>query len=150
MSERIWTGLDAVAADGRACVICGISLQAATARRTRWSGSGWVAVGRSRTGSQVFACSVICADRARELVRAVAIPAEALTAAGAAFLAALQEAGGDPQTAYPDDLVVATVTAAAPLVVADELRRLAQHIEGDVWLLRQRADQLHPAGGGER
>lgn len=59
------------------------------------------------------------------------IPDEAWTAAGVAFLAAMDRAttSGDPRQAYPDDLVTPTVRAAAPLIVAAELRRLAAHCE---------------------
>ena len=67
---------------------------------------------------------------------------EALTAGGAAFLAAADRAGG-VHRAYPDDLVAETVTAAAPLVVAVELRRVAAE-------LRARATDLDPAGGEDR
>jgi len=56
MSERIWTELDPASADGLACVICRRDL------RTR--GSVAVPVGRSQTGSQVFACIGNCAARA--------------------------------------------------------------------------------------
>lgn len=45
--------------------------------------------------------------------------------------------------AYPDDLVAETVQAAAPLVVAAELRRVAAE-------LRARATDLDPAGGEQR
>lgn len=81
------------------------------------------------------------------------IPDDALTAAGAAFLEALARATaatptGNPRHAYPDDVVAATVQAAAPLIVAAELRRLAEWVMTDVrghQQLRKRADQLDPA-----
>jgi hypothetical protein len=153
MTERIWTGLSAVAADGRACVICG--------RR----GSGWVSlpVGRSDTGSQVLACEGACAERATA-PGAVLITEDALTAAGLAFLTALESSGGDLHRAGPDDLVTAIVTAAAPLIVAAELRRLANGPQVHQWEiavgvmatalpvadLTARADLLDPAGGERR
>ena len=67
------------------------------------------------------------------------IPDEALTAAGAAFLAALERAtvatpSKDPRDAYPDEVIVAA-----------ELRRLSYEIAlfaPGYHELRQRADQL--------
>jgi hypothetical protein len=52
------------------------------------------------------------------------IPEEALTAAGAAFLAALEHAteatpSKDPRHAYPDEVIAAAVEAAAPVIVAE-------------------------------
>jgi hypothetical protein len=135
MDERVWTGLDAVAAEGLACVVCG--------RRLRGRGRVWVPVGRSHAGSQVFACAADCAQRAAATPQVVPIPAEALTAGGAAFLAALEGAGGDLHRIYPDDLVADTVRAAAPLVVAAELRRVA----GELWT---RAAELDSARGESR
>jgi hypothetical protein len=134
MAERIWTGLPAAAADGLACVICG--------RGLRGRGRAWVPVGRSHTGAQVFACAGDCAQRAAAIPEVLPIPMDALTAGGAAFLAAADRAGG-VHRAYPDDLVAETVTAAAPLVVAVELRRVAAE-------LRTRANDLDPAGGDSR
>ena len=134
MTERIWTGLPAAAADGLACLICG--------RGWRGRGRAAVSVGRSHTGAQVFACVGDCAQRAATIPEVLPIPMEALTAAGVAFLAAADRAGG-VHRAYPDDLVAETVTAAAPLVVAVELRRVAAE-------LRARATDLDPAGGGQR
>jgi hypothetical protein len=134
MAERIWTGLPAAAADGVACVTCG--------RRLRGRGRSWVPVGRSHTGAQVFACVGDCADRAAATPEVLSIPMEALTAGGAAFLAAADRAGG-VHRAYPDDLVAETVQASAPLVVAAELRRVATE-------LRTRASDLDPAGGDFR
>src|SRR3981081_3866371 len=103
MPERAWGGgLSPAQADGQACVVCG--------RTFRVRGSVAVPVGRSSTGSQVFACVSDCADEAAELAEGhVVVPVEALTAAGAAFLAALEAAGGDPHRAWPDDLVAAIV-----------------------------------------
>jgi hypothetical protein len=160
MSERTWSALSAAQADGLACVICGREL---TTRAQRHVGSRvglvWVPVGHSPTGSQVFACAGECAQVGRA-PGAVLIPTEALIAAGAAFLRALEvAAAGDLRRAWPDDVVIATVTAAAPLLVAAELRRLADAAEagppggGEVPVsrsgLRRRADQLDPTGGGE-
>ena len=61
------------------------------------------------------------------------IPHEALTAGGTAFVAALERAteatpSKDPPDAYPDEVIVATVEAAAPVIVAAELRRLSCEI----------------------
>lgn len=149
MPERAWgAGLSAAQADGQACVVCG--------RSFRVGGSVAVPVGRSvSTGSQVFACVSGCADEAAELAGwLVVVPVEALTAAGAAFLAALEHATaatptGDPRHAWPDDLVAATVHAAAPVIVAAELRRLAGEIAYAPAhrLLATRADELDPPGG---
>jgi hypothetical protein len=135
MAERIWTGLPEAAADGLACVICG--------RGQRGRGRSWVPVGRSHTGSQVFACVGDCADQAASIPEVLAIPMEALTAGGMAFLAVVDRAGGLLHRAYPDDLVAETVRASAPLVVAAELRRVATE-------LRARASDLDPAGGDRR
>jgi hypothetical protein len=134
MAERIWTGLRPAVADGLACVICD--------RRWRGRGRASVPVGRSHTGSQVFACDGECAARAATIPEVLPIPMEALTAGGAAFLAAADRAGG-VHRAYPDDLVADTVQASAPLVVAAELRRVAAE-------LRTRATDLDPAGGEDR
>jgi hypothetical protein len=120
-------------------------------------------VGRSDTGSQVFACEGACAQRATAS-GAVLITEDALTAAGLAFLTALESSGGDLHRAWPDDLVTAIVTAAAPLIVAAELRRLAsgpQVHQGEIAVgvmatvvpvadLTARADLLDPAGGERR
>lgn len=143
MAERVWTELDSAAADGLACVVCGrdFRLRRSPARRP---------VGRSHTGSQVFACVGKCTDRAAATPERVTITGEALTAAGTALLAVLDAAGGDLNRAYPDDLVLAVVRAAAPLVVAAELRRMAGQVhQGSLWTmaLRARADELDPAGG---
>lgn len=155
--DQYWPDLNPAQADGRACVIC--------ARPRRGRGLGWLPVGRSSTGSPVFACAGECAQLAEQhIAHTVRIPEEALTAAGAAFLQALEAAGGDVQRAWPDDLVSATVTAAAPLIVAAELRHLASGSRVQQWEsafgrmvalipaadVLARADQLDPAGGGER
>jgi len=58
MDQRIWTGLSPAQADGLACVIC--------AHDFRIRGSVSVPVGRSHTGSQVFACLDRCAHDAAE------------------------------------------------------------------------------------
>jgi hypothetical protein len=154
MAERIWTGLGPTQADGQACVIC--------ARSFRARGSVTVPVGRSRTGSQVFACAGECTSCVGAPGGQLQmVPLEALTAAGIAFLEALERATaatptGDPRHAYPDEVVTATVQAAAPLVVAAELRRIAAEVVDSVsegvgqWCaryLRERAEQLDPAGG---
>lgn len=143
MAERIWTKLSPAQADGHACVIC--------SRNFHVRDPAAMAVGRSLTGSQVFACAGVCVSRVRELASALPIPAEALTAAGAAFLEALEAAGEDPRPAYSDDLVAATVLAAAPLVVAAELRRIAAEANTtyrarEMWsvYLQARADELDP------
>jgi hypothetical protein len=143
MIERVWTGLDAVTAEGWACVACGRSF------RVRRAPARYP-VGRSHTGSQVFACVGDCVAQAVAMAELVMIPAEALTAAGAALLAVLDAAGGNPHHANPDDLVAATLRAAAPLVVAAELRHLAAGAShGYVFAidLRSRADELDPPGG---
>jgi hypothetical protein len=156
MSERTWSGLDPAQADGQACVIC--------TQRFRGSGSVWVPVGHSPTGSQVFACAGACAHTALA-PGALQVPTQALIAAGGAFLHALEvAAGGDLRRAWPDDVVIATVNAAAPLIVATELRRQADSLHreavgGDpkgtafgraASVLRRRADQLDPHGAGEQ
>lgn len=85
------------------------------------------------------------------------VPEEALTAAGVAFVAELERATahtptGDARHAYPDEVVAAAVAAAAPLVVAWELRRIAALTiyTGAVGELRRelraRADELDPVG----
>ena len=89
--------------------------------------------------------------------RPLHVPDEALTAAGAAFLTALERAtettsSKDPRHAYPDEVIAAAVEAAAPLIVAAELRRLSSEINvfaPGYHSLRQRADQLDVAGGGD-
>jgi hypothetical protein len=153
--DQQFHGLNPAQADGQACVVCG--------QRLRGRGLVWQPVGRSPSASQVFACAGTCASTAMAPA-AVVIPDEALSAAGSAFNAALEAAGGDVHRAWPDDLVTATVTAAAPLIVAAELRRLAassqvQHGEspGGVTVavipvadLTARANTLDPLGGGER
>jgi hypothetical protein len=155
--DQYFPDLSPAQAEGLACVICARPLLVS------------LPLGRSLTGSQVFACAEACTQTATA-PGAVLIPDEALTAAGAAFLAALQTAGGDLHRAWPDDLVTATVTTAAPLIVAAELRWLAELFERRAadaecadevlrqWsavhecadTARARADLLNPAGGGER
>jgi hypothetical protein len=56
-NETVWTGLAPAEADGRACVVCGGNFQ-----HTKHAAKP---VGRSRTGSQVFACAGDCADTAK-------------------------------------------------------------------------------------
>jgi hypothetical protein len=143
MGERIWTGLDAVAADGLACVICGRGFLSRGSRVR-------LAVGRSHTGSQVFACVGDCAGMAGAIPAVLMIPMQALAVGGAAFLMVLDRVGGEPRQVWHGVLVAATVRAAAPLVVAAELRRMATEITtGDQWAacLRARAAELDPAGG---
>ena len=72
MDERIWTGLSPAQADGLACVIC--------AHDFRVRGSVSVPVGRSHTGSQVFACVDRCARAAAE--GPAGAPGEASTGGG--------------------------------------------------------------------
>jgi hypothetical protein len=138
MTERVWPGLTPAQAEGQACVMC--------ARNLRFRGS--VPVGRSHTGSQVFACVGECVSRATAAGGQLLVTGEALTAAGMAFLEALERATaatptGDPRHAHPDEVVAATVQAAVPLVVAAELRRIATE-------LRARADALDPVGSESR
>lgn len=173
MGEWIWTGLSPAQADGRSCVVCGRDYLRDRRPVRR------VPVGRAKnTTSQVFACVDRCADRAAARCYPggeVVISDEALTAAGAAFLHAWDAAvaatpTGDPRHAHPDDVVTATVAAAAPLIVAAELRHLAEVFEHHADTLpvtdpatapdpttetlrdcaaitRQRAFRMDPAGG---
>jgi len=98
------------------------------------------------------------ADQSRSGPHPLRIPDEALTAAGAAFLVALEHAteattSKDPRHAYPDEVIAAAVEAAAPMVVAAELRRLSYEIAlfapAYHYQLLQRADQLDAAGRGD-
>jgi hypothetical protein len=143
MGERIWSGLDVLAADGLACVICGRDFLS-RAPRVR------LPVGRSHTGSQVFACVGDCAEMAGAMPTVLMIPRQALAVGARAFLMVLDRAGGNPREVWHEVLVAATVRAAAPLVVAAELRRIAtETTTGDQWAgcLRARATELDPAGG---
>ncbi len=98
------------------------------------------------------------ADQSRSRSHPLHIPDEALTAAGAAFLAALEQAteatpSKNPRDAYPDEVIAAAVQAAAPVIVAAELRRLSNEISSFTTgyrQLRQRADQLDAPGRGDR
>ncbi|MGH3710877.1 MAG: hypothetical protein ACRDRQ_22850 [Pseudonocardiaceae bacterium] len=119
-----------MAADGLACVICGREFR----RRRAFTR---LPVGLSPTGSQVYACVGDCTDRAGATPEVLVIPADALTAGGIAFLAVTDRAKDVRFGASPDDLVAETVQAAAPLVVAAELRRIAAK-------LRNRATELDP------
>jgi hypothetical protein len=160
MDEPRWYDLDPAQADGQACVIC--------TRNFLRRPIPQVPVGRSVTGSQVMACVGSCAEQAALPAWRLRIPDKAWTAAGIAFLAATDGATttGDPRNAYPDDLITPTVQAAAPLIVAAELRSLAtQHqprtdprlsygqrwhregIERVCAALLDRATELDPAGG---
>jgi hypothetical protein len=97
------------------------------------------------------------ADEGGTAAQPLHIPDEALTAAGAAFLAAPEQAteatpSKDPRHAYPDEVIAAAVEAAAPVIVAAELRRLSYEIAlfaPGYHQLRQRADQLDAAGRGD-
>ena len=143
MGERIWTGLDVVAADGLACVLCGRSFLSRGSRVR-------LPVGRSDTGSQVFACVGDCAELAGTMPEVLVIPGQALTVGGMAFLMVLDRVGGDPRQVWHQVLVAATVRAAAPLIVATELHRIvAETTTSELWAgcLRARADELDPAGG---
>lgn len=97
------------------------------------------------------------ADQGGTGAQPLRIPDEALTAAGVAFLAALERAteatpSKDPRHAYPDEVIAAAVEAAAPVIVAAELRRLSSEIAlfapgyQQLW---QRANQLDAAGRGD-
>ncbi len=72
VSEPVWRGLNPAQADGRECVMCESSfvepavpeahrLGARPGTRGTPSGISTVPVGRSETGSQIFACIGICA-----------------------------------------------------------------------------------------
>jgi hypothetical protein len=101
-------------------------------------------VGHSPAGLPVFACVGRCPQQAAATPAAVVpIPTEALTAGGIAFLAVLERTGGDLNRANSDDLVADTVHAAAAVIVATELRRIAAE-------LRARADALDPTGSKQR
>ncbi len=66
MSERIWHGLSPAQADGLACVVCAVDyLTVPVAHRP---------VGRSQTGSQVFACRSACAEQAHRLMGTAELP----------------------------------------------------------------------------
>jgi hypothetical protein len=87
------------------------------------------------------------------------IPDDALTAAGAAFLTALEHAteataSKDLRHIYPNEVIAAAVEVAAPVIVAAELRRLSYEIAlfapGYHHQLLQRADQLDAVGRGDR
>lgn len=125
--ERIWEGLNSGQAAGRACVVCArdhLSPRRAPVRR--------VVVGRDRsTGSPVFACAGVCATQAA--VRcyrggAMALSSVALGEATRAVHRASAVTGtglvGDPLRV--GEVVVALVAAAAPLVIAAELRCLVE------------------------
>ncbi|MDQ3273444.1 MAG: hypothetical protein M3Q39_00035 [Actinomycetota bacterium] len=166
MSERMWPGLNPVAADGLACVVCG--------RDFRTPGSVSMPVGRSHTGSQVFACDPVCVaatgepvvghraargepTATRPAVVPLGVPVDAIDALSDAAL-----------SFYAQDLAAALRDTAGPLVVAAELRRLAaewdpqlddphathgeRHHRGGIAVvceaLRDRATELDgPAGG---
>jgi hypothetical protein len=125
--ERVWEGLSTGQGDGRACVACGRDYL-----HSRQSPTRRVPVGRSlSTGSQVFACVGECAVRAA--VRCypggvMAISGVALSEATRALHRATAVEGmtvvGDPLRV--GEVVCAVVAAAAPLVIAAELRRLTE------------------------
>jgi len=149
MAERVWLGLNTLTANGLACVMCGRDFRG-------WRSPVRVPVGLSHTGRQVFTCTGECTARAAATPEVLAIPFDALTAAGIACLAVLE--GGDPCRANLDLLVATIVHAGAPLVVAEELRRLATlattgttpgiTFTGYVGagVLHARADELDPGG----
>ena len=160
MSGPLWYDLDPAQADGLTCVICSRDFLRHPVPR--------VPVGRSVTGSQVMACVGSCAEQAVLPAWWLAIADEAWIAAGAAFLAAVDQASttGDSREVYPDDLVTAPVRAAAPLIVAAELHRLVTQCQpgidprlsyGKRWhregitlvcaALTNRASEFDPAGG---
>ncbi|MFC5141021.1 hypothetical protein ACFPK1_22485 [Actinomycetospora rhizophila] len=71
-SEAVWSGLNESQADGTECAMCERSFllpelppeylpEPIPGTRSGPSGIAAVPVGRSRTGSQVFACAGICA-----------------------------------------------------------------------------------------
>ncbi|GDY33882.1 hypothetical protein GTS_55150 [Gandjariella thermophila] len=62
--EELITGLSAAQTDGLVCVICGLDY-------LRSPGSASVPVGRSVTGSQVFACVGRCVEAAPTISRRV-------------------------------------------------------------------------------
>jgi hypothetical protein len=139
MSERIWEGLGTGQGDGRACVIC-----ARDYLRSHQAPTRRVPVGRARsTGSPVFACAGVCAARAA--VRCyrggvMAVSGVALAEANRALqrAVALKGAGlvGDPLRV--GEVVCEVVAAAAPLLIAAELRCLAEVFEdlaAQVWNL---------------
>ncbi len=68
MVEKVWRALDARQADELACVMCGRSSLEALGGVSR----GFIPVGRSVTGSQVFACE----NRCTELVELSSDPAD--------------------------------------------------------------------------
>jgi len=176
MAERVWAGLDPVAADGLACVVC--------ARDFRTPGSSAVPVGRSHTGSQVFTCAGACVAATGEAVAGHrAAPGETAGATGGTAVpplgvpvdavdalcdaspwfsrpgqeAALRDTAGE---GTPEGSArYSAVSWAAPLVVAAELRGWvslirfkrglipdADLVESTVRLLDRRADELD---GGE-
>ena len=127
MSGRVWAGLDPVQADGLACVVCG--------RDFRTPGSVSVPVGRSHTGSQVFACVGECAAATGEpAVGRRAAPGEVAATGGTAVplgvpVEAVDALCDATASFYRQDLEVAVRETAAPLVVAAELRRLAGEMD---------------------
>jgi hypothetical protein len=85
-------------------------------------------------------------------VSVVDIPEEAMDVAWRAFSESLSQA--DSHLDYVAALADA-ITVAAPLIVAAELRRMADEVEAaetdSMWgrrELRYRADELDPTGGG--
>jgi len=71
MGAPVWIGLGLAQADGQACVVCG--------RNFRIRRSVSVPVGRSRTGSQVFACVGRCAEAAAETGQPDNVPADPMS-----------------------------------------------------------------------
>lgn len=126
---RIWEGLSTGKADGRACVICGRDYLT-----TRRAPAPRVPVGRAlSTGSQVFACVGDCAGRAATRCYpggAMALSGVALAkAATAVHSHAIRELTAPEDPLRVGEVVCEVVAAAAPLVIAAELRWLARMFE---------------------
>ena len=151
MSERMWPGLNPVAADGLACVVCG--------RDFRTPGSVSMPVCVAATGEPVVGHRAARGEptATRPAVVPLGVPVDAIDALSDAAL-----------SFYAQDLAAALRDTAGPLVVAAELRRLAaewdpqlddphathgerHHREGIAVVceaLRDRATELDgPAGG---
>lgn len=149
--DRVWEGLDAARAGGRACVICGqdhLTERPSPIRRVR--------VGRARsTGSPVFACAGECLARAALRCYpggAVAISPATLARASRV----LHHATARKTTSWVGDpLGVAevaseVVAATAPLIIAAELRWLARVFEDHAHTARpQGTDTAAPREGGD-
>lgn len=113
--ERIWRGLSTAQADGMACVVCG-----ADYLTVRVPG---VPVGRSETGSQVFACTGRCRD-------SVHGPTGGLPAWWAERLRLLLDALGEVAVSPAERASLAIVAGQEPATVvhlAAVLRRAREH-----------------------